>query len=103
MPETDIDGPQELSLSLATTAAPDELWNRWQDLRTQVEQAGEYMSETGRLWKETTDPEIKEWLWGRYEAEARNYRVLASWKDVFYAAFIFSTDGAECAELDVSS
>ena len=29
--------------------------------------------------------------------------MLASWKDVFYAAFIFSTDGADCAALDVNS
>ncbi len=92
-----------LELSLATTASSAELWNRWQDLCELAEKAGQQVTDAGQRWKDTTDPVARECLWVEYEAVAREYRVLASWKDVFYAAYIFSTDGGECAALDVSS
>ena len=47
-----------------------------------------------------TDPAVKDRIWVDYETACREYRVLSSWKDVFYAAFIFATDGAFCAALD---
>jgi len=103
MPETHIDGSQDLVLSLETTATADELWVRWQYLSELAEKAGQHMNDTGQRWKETTDPVAKDHLWVEYEAQTRDYRVLTSWKDLFYAAFIFSTDGAHCAALDNSS
>ena len=91
------------SLSLATDATADELWVRWQYLGELVEQAGAHMNQTAQRWKDTTDPAVKDRIWSEYESDAREYRVLASWKDLFYAAYIFSTDGAYCAALDDSS
>ena len=100
----DMDEPyDDLSLSLETTASADELWGRWQFLCDLVEKAGQQMTEVGQRWKETTDPVARDLIWADYEAQAREFRVLASWKDVFYAAFIFATDGATCAALDDSS
>ncbi len=93
----------DLSLSLETTASADELWIRWQYLSDLVDKASVQITETGQRWKETTDPVAKDRIWAHYEAQAREFRVLASWKDVFYAAFIFSTDGAFCAALDDNS
>ena len=95
----DIDEPQDVSLSLSTTAAPDELWDRWQWLRELADKAGEQTTETGKRWKDTTDPTVRDRLWVEYEAQTREYRVLAAWKELFYTAFIFSTDGADCAAL----
>jgi hypothetical protein len=97
----DIVEPQELSVS--TTAAPDELWRRWLYLCELVEKAGWHMTEVGQRWKETTDPVAKDRIWAEYEAGAREFRVLTSWKDVFYAAFVFSIDGADCTALDDDS
>jgi hypothetical protein len=104
MPEThiDIDGPQDLVLSLETTATADELWSRWQYLSELAQKAGQHMNDTGQRWKETTDPVAKRSIWAEYETEAREFRVLVSWKDLFYAAYIFTTDGAHCAALDDS-
>jgi hypothetical protein len=105
MPETNIVSvavAEPLELSLATTATPEELRSQWQELCVMAERVGAQMTEIGRRWKETTDPTVKQRVWVEYEAQTREYRVLASWKDVFYAAFIFSTDGAACAALDDS-
>ena len=98
--DVNIDADEPLTVSLETTAAPDELWRRWRYLCDLVEQAGTHMNDTGRRWKDTTDPVARDHLWSTYETEAREYRVLASWKDVFYAAFVFATDGAFCAAFD---
>ena len=95
-----IDEGEPLELSLATTGSADELWSRSQYLSELVELAGDYMNESGQLWKQTTDPVARDRIWANYEAVAREYRVLTSWRDVFYAAFVFATDGAECAALD---
>jgi hypothetical protein len=54
-------------------------------------------------WKEATDPVERTERWTAYEAASREYRVLASWKDLHYAAYIFSTDGANSTVLDVIS
>ena len=98
----DIDEPRELFVTLETTATADELWGRWQWLCELSETVGAHVTEIGQRWKDTTDPVAKDHLWVKYEAQTRDYRVLTSWKDLFYAAFIFSTDGAHCAALDNS-
>ena len=98
----DVDDDEPLTVSLTTNACTDELWRRWQYLGDLVEQAGTHMNDTGRRWKDSTDPVARAHLWASYEAEAREFRVLASWKDIFYAAFIFSTDGPFCAAFDDS-
>ena len=90
----------DLSLSLESTASADKLWIHRQCLSDLVNKASVQMTETGQRWKETTDRVVKDRIWADYEAQAREFRVLASWKDVFYAAFIFSIDGAFCAALD---
>ena len=106
MPENTVDdietGPRPVSVTLESTATADELWDQWQYVRMLVEKAGERMTALGQQWKDTTDPVAKDHLWVEYEAQTRDYRVLTSWKDLFYAAFIFSTDGAHCAALDNS-
>ena len=99
----DIDEPRELFVTLETTATADELWGRWQWLCELSETVGAHVTEIGQRWKDTTDPVAKDHLWVEYEAQTRDYRVLTSWKDLFYAAFIFATDGAHCAALDDSS
>ena len=99
--EADLDEPCELSLS--TNATSDELWARWLSLGESVEQAGREMTEAGQRWKDTTDPTARDRLWVAYEAQAREYRVLAAWQELFYTAFIFCTDGAYCAALDSST
>jgi hypothetical protein len=94
------DEPMEVSLT--TTATPDELWARWQFLRELTDKADAQISAIGQRWKETTDPVARDRMWVEYEAQTREFRVLAAWKELFYTAFIFSTDGADCAALDDS-
>ena len=60
------------------------------------------MNDTGQRWKETTDPVAKRSIWAEYETEARELRVLVSWKDLLSAAHTFTTHGAHCAALDDS-
>jgi hypothetical protein len=93
----------DLSLSVETTAPAQELWSRWQYLCDLVEKTGQQMTDVGQQWKQTTDPVAKDRIWVDYETHAREFRVLAAWKDVFYAAFVFTTDGATCAALDDNS
>ena len=104
MPETSITGTdvddEPLEVSLSTTAAPEELWARWLYLREVAEKVGARMTEAGQRWKETTDPAVKDGMWAEYEAQTREFRVVTSWKDLFYVAYIFATDGADCAALD---
>ena len=106
MPENTVDdietGPRPVSVTLESTATADELWDQWQYVCLLVDQAGERMTALGQQWKDTTDPVAKEHLWSVYEADARDYRVLASWGQIFYAAYVFSTDGADCAALHSS-
>lgn len=90
-------------ISMATDASADELWDRWQELADLTAQAGDRMTETGQRWKDTTDDADKERLWVEYEVQARDFRVLVSWKDVFYAAYVFATDGPYCPALFDSS
>ena len=98
-----IDVDEPLQLALSTTGTSRELWVRWQSLCELAEKVGAQMTEAGQRWKDTTEPMTREHLWVEYEAQTRQFRVLMSWKDVFYAAYIFSTDGADCAALDDSS
>ena len=96
----DIDEPRELFVTLETTATADELWGRWQYLCELSETVGAHVTEIGQRWKDTTDPTVRDRLWVEYEAQTREYRVLAAWTELFYTAFIFSTDGAHCAALN---
>ena len=93
----------ELGLSLQTTASVDELRTTWHYLGELVEKTGADMTGTGQRWKDATDVFVKNDLWMQYEVVAREYRVVSCWRDVFYAAYIFATDGAACAALDVNS
>ena len=103
MPENTVDTePQSASVTLESTATADELWDQWQYVRLLVDQAGQRMTALGQQWKDTTDPVAKDRMWSAYEAGARDYRVLASWSELFYAAYVFSTDGADCAALNSS-
>lgn len=95
-------GPQSVTVTLETTATVDELWDQWQYVSALVAVAGERMTAIGQQWKDTTDPAVKAGVWSAYEAEARDYRVLASWGQLFYAAYVFATDGADCAALNSS-
>ncbi len=76
------------------------MWRKTYEL---VDKADQDMTETARRWKNATDPADRQRLEADYQAQAREYRVLASWRDVAYAAYIFATDGAECVAMDVSS
>lgn len=87
-------------LRLATTASARELWDRWEYLAELTTKVGNEMTETVQRWRNATDSVAKDRIWDEYETQARTFRVVVSWKDVFYAAFIFSTDGADCAALD---
>ena len=101
---TPVSGPaptdpvDDTSVAVQTTASPDELWQSWLEMLPHVESAADRLNELGERWKTTTDPVIKEQLWVDYESAARTYRVLASWREVFYAAYIFATDGVVCAD-----
>ena len=93
----DIEGSMEngsVTLSVETDATSEQLWASWQNARTHVERAGQRMIEAGERWKQATDPEAAERLWAEREIAARQYRLLEAWKDVFYAAYILTTDGA---------
>ncbi len=98
---TDLREPLELTVH--TTASAEELWTRWQYLCELVDTADRQMTEIDQRCKQATDPLDRTRLWSDYKAAAREYRVLASWRDVFYAAYIFATDGGDCAAFDVSS
>lgn len=95
-------GPRPVSVTLESSATADELWDQWQYLSRLVEQAGARMTALGQQWKDTDDPVAREGAWSAYEAGARDYRVLASWSQIFYSAYVFSTDGADCAALGSS-
>jgi hypothetical protein len=97
----DIGDPQELVLH--TNASPEQLLERWDYLVSLLSAVGQNMAEASDRWKQADDPEARARLWSEYEVIARDWRVVCSWKDVFYAAFIFSTDGANCAAMDVNS
>ena len=101
MIDIDIDEMQQLCLH--TNATADQLWERWEFLRELLDEVGKTMAAACDRWKEATDPEARDQLWAVYEATARDYRVLASWKDLHYAAYIFCTDGAHCTVLDTVS
>ena len=90
----------ELYLCLHSNASAEQLWARWEFLRELLDQAGQDMAVAVNRWKAASDPVEREQLWQAYEATAREYRVLASWQQVHYAAYIFTTDGADCAALD---
>ncbi len=98
---TDLREPLELSVQ--TTASAEELWSMWRQACELAEKTGEHMTDTARRWKNATGVADRQRLEADYQAQAREYRVLASWRDVAYAAFIFATDGAECAAFSVSS
>ena len=42
-----------------------------------------------------TDVDAKARLWDRYQGLCRDYSVLASWYNVTYSAYVFSTTGGE--------
>ena len=96
-------GPHPVSVTLESTATAEELWDQWQYVCLLVDQAGERMTTLGQQWKDTTDPVAKNRKWVDYEDGARDYRVLTSWSQIFYAAYVFSTDGADCPALNNSS
>lgn len=85
---------------MSTNASADELWTRWQQATELLEGMGGAVSAASQRWSEATDPGEKALRWVEYMAVTREYRVLSSWQQVFYAAYVFSTDGAECAVLD---
>ena len=83
-------------VAVETTASADELWESWQALLPAVEDASNRATETSNQWRQATDPVVKEQLWADYESATRTYRVLASWREVMYAAHVFATDGVAC-------
>ena len=93
----------EQYMCLHTNATADQLWERWEFLRELLDKLGQDMATAADRWKEATDPVERNERWQAYEAASREYRVLASWKDLHYAAYIFSTDGAYSTVLDVVS
>ena len=106
MPEThiDIDGPQDLVLSLETTATADELWSRWQYLSELAQKAGQHDERHRPAWKEATDPVAKRMHLGR--VRDRSPRAPAGSVApgcLFYAAHIFSSTTAPTAPRSTTS
>ena len=101
--EFDIDGVDvdgRVTLSLSTNATPDELLDRCQHLSELSDQASTHMVEVRRWWADATDTDAKDRFWVEFQTATREFRVVAAWTQLFYTAFIFCTDGAECAALD---
>src|SRR5437764_983808 len=89
----------KLELGVRTNATADELWTRWTELSVMLDDLGFTVSVVEDQWKEAADPVLRDRMWTAYLDVTREYRVLASWRDVFFAAYVFATDGAECAAL----
>ena len=93
----------EQYMCLQTNATADQLWERWELLRELLDKLGQDMAAASDRWNEATDPGARQELWTAFEAASREYRVLCSWKDLYYAAYVFSTDGSDCTALNVVS
>ena len=93
----------EQYMCLQTNATADQLWERWELLRELLDKIGQDMARASERWNEATAPVARQELWTAFEAASREYRVLASWKDLYYAAYVFSTDGSDCTALNVVS
>ena len=93
----------EQYMCLHTNATADQLWERWELLRELLDKIGQDMGLASDRWEEATDPVARQELWAAYEVASHEYRVLCSWKDLYYAAYVFSTDGSDCTALDVVS
>lgn len=91
-----------IGVSVSTDATPQQLRDRLDDLTDALDVAREHMVTTEMGWLKATDPVAVDRM-NAFLAAARDYRVLLAWKDVVYAAFIFATDGADCAALDAHS
>ena len=93
----------EQYMCLHTNATADQLWEHWELLRELLDKIGQDMALASDRWNEATDPVARQELWAAFETASREYRVLCSWKDLYYAAYVFSTDGSDCTALDVVS
>ena len=93
---------QPIELGLHTTASAEQLWTRYQYVAELAVKAGDAMSEAIKSWREATDPEIKGRRYTEVEATSRECRVLSAWRELFYVAYIFTTDGPDAAVLDSS-
>ena len=93
----------EQYMCLQTNATADQLWERWELLRELLDKVGQDMAAASDRWNEATDPVARQELWTVFETASREYRVLCSWKDLYYAAYVFSTDGSDCTALNVVS
>ena len=93
----------EQYMCLQTNATADQLWERWELLRELLDKVGQDMATASDRWKEATDPVLRQDLWAAFEVASREYRVLTSWKELYYAAYVFSTDGSDCMALNVVS
>ena len=93
----------EQYMCLHTNATPDQLWERWELLRELLDKLGQDMATASDRWNEATDPVARQELWTAFEVASRDYRVLCSWKELYYAAYVFSTDGSDCTALNVVS
>jgi hypothetical protein len=93
----------EQYMCLQTNATADQLWERWELLRELLDKLGQDMALASDRWNEATDPVARQELWVAFEVASREYRVLCSWKGLYYAAYVFSTDGSDCTALNVVS
>ena len=93
----------EQYMCLHTNASAEQLWERWELLRELTDKVGQDMGLASDRWNEATDPVARQELWAAFEVASREYRVLCSWKDLYYAAYVFSTDGSDCTALNVVS
>ena len=86
-----------VTLSVETDATSEQLWASWKNARTNVDDAGRLMGEAAERWRQATDPVTRQRLWVEREAAARQFQLISACADLYYAAFIFSTDGAASA------
>ena len=90
----------DMEISLSTNATVDELHDRADELKEWIADASSRFDTAQTRWEHEPDPAVKALRWVEFQAVAREFRVLFGWQNVVNAAFIFATDGADCAAID---
>lgn len=98
----DLSGLDGSQLVLHTTASVEQLRERGDYLSGLLSAVGHSLTAAGERWRETPDSEeeTKDRLWAEFMTIEREYQVLSSWTNLFRAAYVFSTVGADCVALD---